>query len=151
MTDPWTGDLLPGGAILLVDKKRHAGSALHFGLPGGGAEYNEDPRTTCEREAFEETGLRITPGHPLVHHWVPARTDADGTEITDGYNWIFDCGQYDGSKIVIDETELVGYAFVLPRDLGDYVRPYTQKRISAALEYREALRQGALPFPFLTN
>ena len=64
-----------GGRLLLVDESERVllihehyndRDDTHWLTPGGGVEGDEDPRETAVREAFEETGIRVTlePGAP---------------------------------------------------------------------------------------
>lgn len=58
-----------GGRLLLVDQSERVlliheqyndRKETHWLTPGGGVEGVEDPRETAVREAFEETGIRVT-------------------------------------------------------------------------------------------
>ncbi len=56
------------GKLLLL--KRKDGT---WGMPGGWADVGESPFETAEREAFEETGITITPvGYVTIAHKTPA-------------------------------------------------------------------------------
>jgi 8-oxo-dGTP pyrophosphatase MutT (NUDIX family) len=56
-----------GGRVLLVDPserlllihERIEDGSTHWLTPGGGVESDEHPREAAQREAFEETGIRI--------------------------------------------------------------------------------------------
>ncbi|MFB7741890.1 NUDIX domain-containing protein [Streptomyces sp. NPDC056132] len=60
------------GQVLLV---RHAGTG-HWVMPGGknddGPCGGETPRQCCEREGYEETGVRVTAGRLLAVQWLPS-------------------------------------------------------------------------------
>jgi 8-oxo-dGTP pyrophosphatase MutT (NUDIX family) len=56
-----------GGRVLLVDQservllihERLEDGTTHWLTPGGGVEAGEQPRNAAEREAYEETGIRV--------------------------------------------------------------------------------------------
>ncbi|WP_326812437.1 NUDIX hydrolase [Streptomyces scopuliridis] len=121
-----------GGAddrTLLVDKAYRQNRAPHsWGLVGGSVE-------AWTREVAEETGLRLQPGRLLAVDYVPAtKTSAEG------YNYVYDGGVIrPDTAIVLPEQELLGYAFVSPRDLERHLTPHAVRRVLAALD---ALAKG---------
>jgi ADP-ribose pyrophosphatase YjhB (NUDIX family) len=60
----------PAGAeeILLTRIAPHAVHGGKWHLPGGGLDFQEDPRAGLTREVQEETGLAVTLGEPLEVH-----------------------------------------------------------------------------------
>jgi len=60
----------PAGAeeVLLTRIAPHAVHGGKWHLPGGGLDFQEDPRAGLVREVEEETGLAITLGQPLEVH-----------------------------------------------------------------------------------
>ncbi|WP_195911132.1 NUDIX domain-containing protein [Streptomyces kaniharaensis] len=56
----------PDGRVLLV----HHAKADRWVLPGGKAEHNEPPLTTCRREAEEEIGVPVRVGRLLTFNWL---------------------------------------------------------------------------------
>lgn len=59
-------------------------------LPGGWIELGESPRQACEREVFQETGVVVTAGEPLV---VACQES--------GWSLVFDCGRHDSQSVHI--------------------------------------------------
>ncbi|WP_245750305.1 NUDIX hydrolase [Nocardioides terrae] len=60
----------PAGAqeVLLTRIAPHAVHGGRWHLPGGGLDFQEDPRAGLVREVAEETGLAVTLGQPLEVH-----------------------------------------------------------------------------------
>ncbi|GAA1956993.1 hypothetical protein GCM10009798_15450 [Nocardioides panacihumi] len=60
----------PAGAeeMLLTRIAPHAVHGGKWHLPGGGLDFQEDPRAGLVREVYEETGLAVTLGDPLEVH-----------------------------------------------------------------------------------
>lgn len=65
----------------------------HWLLPGGWIEPGERPRRTCEREVFQETGVEVVAGEPLVI----ACQDS-------GWSLVFDCGRFDSRLTLLDPS-----------------------------------------------
>ena len=107
---------------LLVVKATYG--ANPWGIPGGVAEPDENPRATVRREVEEEIGLVKEPGALLVVAWLPSRK-RDLTErqraagwsecFLDGVQLIFDGGVLtpdDVAAIKLDPEEMEDYAFL---------------------------------------
>lgn len=59
------------GRLLLI-QRGHEPHQGRWSLPGGRIEAGESPEEAVVREVFEETGLMVTPGHPVGHVTIPA-------------------------------------------------------------------------------
>jgi len=59
------GIIVHDNTLLVV---QHSKEVPHFCLPGGHAEWGEDPRTCLERELVEELGVKPTIGKLLYVH-----------------------------------------------------------------------------------
>lgn len=100
-------------------------------IPGGSVEESESPRVGCEREIFEEIGLKISVGRLLVvdHRFVAGERDA--------LHFIFDGGtlsEKDITKIKLASGELSEFRFVIPSEAKKLLRPKLGKRISESLK-----------------
>lgn len=53
--------------VLFIERARRAGDPWsgHMAFPGGRVEADEDPRSTAERETWEEVGLSLSDAEPL--------------------------------------------------------------------------------------
>ncbi|MDB1086176.1 NUDIX hydrolase [Streptomyces sp. ACA25] len=115
------------GQVLLVEKTYCAGRG-RWGLPGGCAHAGEPAAVACQREAREELGLRIVPGRVLVVHHMPAA----GTS-REGVNVVFDGGRLAADTQFTLNEELASARWVAPVGLRSLVAPYTEWRVTAAL------------------
>ncbi|KAA9395720.1 NUDIX hydrolase [Kocuria coralli] len=114
------------GRVLLVEPNYKDG----WTLPGGTTEAGEDPRTGCFREVLEEVGLQLPAGRLLlVAHGISQGIWGDSV------SFLYDGGQIPSdTTITVQEEELLGYAWVAPQDLGDYLPGRVADRIRAAIE-----------------
>ncbi|GLF97478.1 NUDIX hydrolase [Streptomyces yaizuensis] len=134
----------PAGRILLVKPTYKPG----WQLPGGGARAGEAVTDAAARELAEETGLRLRVSRFLVLDQVPANPDTGSAE---GFNVVCDGGTLTPAETeaaAIPDTaraELEDLRWVPPAQLGEYVRPYQERRIRAALE----IRAGGTSLPLL--
>ena len=143
---------------LTLPKKRMGAGALFFNhanelllvepsyksnweIPGGVVEQNESPKACCEREVFEELGLRREIARLLC---------VDYNETTDdrleSLMFIFDGGvltEQTIRSITLHPEELLSYRFFqkdkLPKNLSSTLR----RRILAAWQNRDALHGSA--------
>lgn len=106
-------------------------------IPGGICEFGEPPQDGCAREVSEEIGLEIPVGRLLITDW----SRIYGEQTRPIMHFIFDGGQIPaGTAITVQESELDGYRFTRPGELGDYLPPFALTRIEGALTAR---RSGA--------
>lgn len=97
-------------------------------IPGGYVDRGESPASACEREVQEELGLNRTTRRLLVHDWAP--NDGEGDKIL----YVFDCGELaeDEHKIRLDGVEIDGTEWVAVGDLGEFVIPRLEYRLTQA-------------------
>ncbi|MGW8375994.1 NUDIX hydrolase [Streptomyces sp. ODS28] len=120
----------PAG-VLLVEKRYKEGPEA-WGLPGGCAHLNEEPREAVRREVHEETSFDVKPDALLVIHWMPATGTASA-----GINVVFDCGDLSHDLPPrLPAEELSSYRYVPEAELDSVAAPYTAWRVRAALAAR---------------
>ncbi|WP_158674535.1 NUDIX domain-containing protein [Streptomyces hoynatensis] len=127
------------GQVLLVEKTYRVGRA-RWGLPGGCAHADEPAAVACQREVREELGLYIVPGRVLVvHHMLAAGDDREGVNV------VFDGGlPAPDTRFTLSE-ELASARWVAPVGLRSLVAPYTEWRVTAALNVLAAGSGAAQP------
>lgn len=87
------------GRVLLVRQTYHR-AGIRWGVPGGWLDHGETPRQAAVREAFEETGLRVTTGRILA---------VDGGPYGE-ISLVFECRVIgDAGFRPSDETDQIGY------------------------------------------
>ncbi len=106
-------------------------------MPGGLAEVGEPPHNVAEREAWEETGLRVA-AKRLVGVFDSRITWSPHSAQT--YHLVFLCEQTGGEPALTNETVAYGYfteeeALALPLHRGHGYRiPYAFKAYKGELE-----------------
>jgi len=128
----------PRGRVLLVKPNYRR----NWSVPGGICEFGEPPQSGCGRELAEELGLDIPVGRLLVTDW----SQPYGAQARPIMHFIFDGGQLaDGSNIVIQESELDGFKFIVPAELAAHLPPSGLARVTGALRARESGSAVYLP------
>ncbi len=120
-----SGTLFVESDRLLLVRKTYGN---RWDIPGGYVDRGESPSSACEREVHEELGLNRTVRRLLVHDWAPS--DAEGDKIL----YVFDCGKLgrDEHVIRLDNTEIDRIEWVAIDDLGRYVIPRLERRLTNA-------------------
>lgn len=117
------------GRILVLKPTYKSG----WTLPGGVMEGDgETPWQACQREVYEETGLRITQGRLTAVDTRPAK---DRSAL--GLRFLFDCGTLPDellAHIVVQPEEIGTWAFVSPEECLRMLRPAVRRRLAAALQ-----------------
>ncbi|MFN8085198.1 MAG: NUDIX hydrolase [Dermatophilaceae bacterium] len=138
---PWSWDGLPGipasagalifdsaGRLLILKPTYKAG----WTIPGGVMENDgESPWQACQREVWEETGLRITQGRLAAVDTRPARSNR-----ALGLRFLFDCGRYDDqvlAGITVQTLEVSEYRLVPLAAALERLRPPVRRRVAAAV------------------
>lgn len=117
------------GRLLILEPTYKSG----WTIPGGVMEADgETPWQACQREVWEECGLRVTSARLACVDTRPARP---GRSL--GLRFLFDCGVV-GDKavrsIVVQAVEVSAFRFApVPEALG-LLRPAVRRRVAAALE-----------------
>jgi 8-oxo-dGTP pyrophosphatase MutT (NUDIX family) len=126
-----------GGRILLVDPRYKP----DWDIPGGMAEANEPPHLVAQRELREELGLEIETGALLCIDWVSPHGPWD-----DLLAFVFDGGELSPDQIAglaLHDDEIAAFEFCTGQEAERRLRPYTWRRVTAALE---ALRTGGVQY-----
>jgi 8-oxo-dGTP diphosphatase len=101
------------GKVLLVERRVKEG-ALSWQFPAGEVEEGETGGQAAVREAHEETGLTVA----------ETKTLGERVHPNTGRTMIYvACNVIDGKARVVDDEELVNYAWVNKVELSNYV-PY---------------------------
>ncbi len=115
------------GRILL----EHVRYKSDWELPGGIVEPNEAPRVGAQREVFEELGVHIKVGAPLVVDWMPPYLG-----WSDALEFIFDGGVMAASDVeqfTLATDELAAVHWVAPDRIAEHVTELSARRIAAIL------------------
>ena len=117
------------GRILVLKPTYKSG----WTIPGGVMEANgETPWEACQREVFEETGLRVSAGRLAAVDTRPAKA-----RRAMGLRFLFDCGviaDEQAASITLQPTELSDHAFLAPSEALARLRPAVSRRVAAVLE-----------------
>ncbi|WP_462418388.1 NUDIX domain-containing protein [Kytococcus sp. Marseille-QA3725] len=137
MTD-WTLPTIPvsAGAVILDE----AGRLLilkptyksGWTIPGGVMEADgETPWECCQREVFEETGLRVTDGRLVAVDTRGAKRDEQL-----GIRFLFHCGTVTAEQaagIVLQESEICEHRFAPLEEATGLLRKRVRRRVERAL------------------
>lgn len=121
--------------LLVLDPTYKSG----WTIPGGIVEASgETPWEACQREAWEECGLRLRRGRLVCVDFLRPRAGRPG-----GVRFLFDCGTFDGpalAGIVLQKEEIAAYRFVrVERALGLLSGP-VRRRVAATVSKPGRLR-----------
>jgi 8-oxo-dGTP diphosphatase len=114
------------GRVLLVEPTYKPG----WEIPGGVIEEGETPSAACAREVEEELGLTVHVGRLLVVDWAPH--PRKGERVL----FVFDGGMLAPATIDairLQAEELGAYRFVPPGEIGAWLPPRLDRRITAAI------------------
>lgn len=103
-------------------------------IPGGIVELNESPKQCCQREVFEEIGIRQEIGQLLVVDY-----NAETNTKTESLMFIFDGGtlsEADIASIRLQEGELKAYGFYDKSDLPEEMTNSLKNRVLVAWQQR---------------
>jgi len=119
------------GRVLLVEPvyKRN------WEIPGGVVELNESPRVACEREVWEELGVRRPFTRLLLVDY-----SAESVDKTESLAFIFDGGLLTAEEIArirLPEDELRGFEFVDVGQVDGRANQRLAKRVRMAVAARE--------------
>ncbi|MBL8030153.1 MAG: NUDIX hydrolase [Candidatus Doudnabacteria bacterium] len=113
------------GEILLVKPSYKEG----WILPGGSVEDHESPKTACRREVEEEIGLIISSFRLIC-------VDYCSSKEGEAVQFLFDGGtltEEDIAKIVIQESELLGFKFVKENELEAHLNTNLKSRVKKSI------------------
>ncbi|MEL4503536.1 NUDIX hydrolase [Luteococcus sp. H138] len=126
--------LLNGQGKLLIVKPTYKSG---WSIPGGQMESDgESPWQACQREVFEETGLRVRRGRLVVVDTRPH----EGRQL--GLRFLFHCGTVaaaDVAGIRVQADEISEYRFVPPAEALELLRPAISRRVAVGLQARSCV------------
>lgn len=101
-------------------------------VPGGVMEAGESAAEACEREVWEETGLRVRVNRFVGVYSTPHRI----TEYADGNRFhfvtlAFECKVVEGELSLSDETTAVGYFSLTELEAMDIMEPHLERVLDA--------------------
>jgi 8-oxo-dGTP pyrophosphatase MutT (NUDIX family) len=109
-------------------------------IPGGQIEPDgESPWEACQREAFEECGLRVESGRLVAVDFLRPRSDP---HKPGGVRFLFDCGALDDetlSAIQLPEDEIVEHRFVELDEAFSRLSGPLRRRVRAAAGSKRCL------------
>jgi len=100
--------VLRGINVLLVRQYRLLIDDYSLEIPGGAVEDGERPESAAVRECYEETGVRCTTLHPLLHYQLSLDT-------RDNPTYLYYCSEFEVSQAADADrsgTESVGYSWI---------------------------------------
>ncbi len=101
-------------------------------VPGGVMEAGESATEACEREVWEETGLRVRVNRFVGVYSTPHRI----TEYADGNRFhfvtlAFECEVIEGELTLSNETTAVGYFSITEMAAMDVMEPHLERVMDA--------------------
>jgi ADP-ribose pyrophosphatase YjhB (NUDIX family) len=101
-------------------------------VPGGMMEAGESVTEACEREVWEETGLRVRVNRLIGVYSTPHRI----TEYTDGNRFhfvtlAFECAVVEGELALSNETTEAGYYSLAEIETMDVMEPHIERVLDA--------------------
>lgn len=119
------------GRLLILEPTYKSG----WTIPGGVMEADgETPWQACQREVWEECGLRVTSGRLACVDTRPARP-----RRSMGLRFLFDCGVVDDAAVAsirVQAEEVSAFRFASAPEALGLLRPAVRRRVAAALESR---------------
>ena len=120
-------------------------------IPGGQIEPNdESPWEACQRETFEECGLRVEHGRLACVDFLRVKRSRPG-----GVRFLFDCGALDAAQlraIVLDGAEIEAHRFVELSEALELLSAPLRRRVwAAAGENRCLYLEEGRPVPGLEH
>jgi 8-oxo-dGTP diphosphatase len=121
------GALFVDGDRVLLVRKTYGN---RWDIPGGYVDRGESPAAACRRELREELSLDRLPAKLLVQDWAP--NEKEGDKIL----YVFDCGDLgqDEQRIALDGEELDDWEWVAMNQLGEFVIPRLERRLTRAYD-----------------
>ena len=120
------------GKVLLV-KRKHPPAKDQWSVPGGKLKFGERLRTACEREIFEETGIKVKAGE-IVYTFEVIDRDEKG-DIRFHYVILdFEAEYLSGNPIAGDDAAEAGW-FDRQEIKSLDINPFTQKLLKEKLNF----------------
>ena len=117
------------GRLLLLKTTYKRG----WSLPGGQIEADgESPWVACQRETFEECGLRVEHGRLVCVDFLPPSSGRDR-----GIRFLFDCGMFDDrtlEAVVLQDGEIEQHRLVAPPEAIKLLTGPVGRRVEATLD-----------------
>ncbi len=122
-----------GEYYAVIQKHRYAGTKI-YRAPSGGIEDGEDPIQAAEREAFEETGLRVKVKKLVMV--VKAKFESPSAEIIPWTSLVFLAEADGGYPHPIDTKEVFTAKFITEEELRYHVPKCMEAYNWGGLKYR---------------